>query len=125
MPAKKLVFDYAIDTKGMATIKVSKLGMVFSSETIRLLQEPKQVLIGIDVKNGYLCVKPFEVGVFGKAFEFCTNEAKKKWIRIKSEPILNKIVEIAQIELDQTTTFIGNYDEENGAFLVDLRQHIN
>lgn len=124
MPKKSYSFDFAIDTKGMATIKVSRLGMVFSAETIRKLQEPKNVMIGIDAKNGFLGVKPFDASETGKSFEFCTSDAKKKWIRIKSDKILQKIVEISQIDLAETTTFIGNYDEDMGMFLVNLKQHL-
>ena len=124
MPKKNFNFDFAIDTKGMATVKVSKLGMVFSAETIRKLHEPTNVMIGIDRKTGYLGVKPFDASETGKSFEFCTSDAKKKWIRIKSEKILNAIAEIAQIDLNDTITFIGNYDEEMGMFLVNLKQHL-
>lgn len=116
-------FDFAIDTKNMATVKVNAQGLIFSKEAIKQLGEPKKVMIGIDEGNVILGIRKSDSSICGKAFNFCTTEQAKKWVRVISKPIAKKIAEITQIDSDKTTTFLAQYDSESEMLLVDLKQH--
>lgn len=120
---KEFNFDFAIDTKNMATVKVHAHSLIFSKEAIKQLGEPKKVMIGIDEENTMLGIRKSDSSICGKAFNFCTTEQAKKWVRVISKPITEKIAEIIQIDLDKTTTFLAQYDSESEMLLVDLRQH--
>lgn len=120
---KELNFNFAIDTRNMATVKVWGNYLIFSKEAIKQLGEPAKIMIGIDEKNTVLGIRRADSSIVGKIFNFCTTEQSKKWVRIKSVPITRKIAEITKLDADKTTTFLAQYDSESKMLLVDLRQH--
>ena len=111
----KYTFNFSVDKSGTCKISVSKSGIVFSKEAIEALGKPQKVHIGIDKAKKVLGVCAAQEDKSFKAFDFATTEARTKWLRIQSKPLVNEIETISKNQFGGTgISFPAHIEEDDG-----------
>ena len=121
----KYSFNFSVDKSGTCKISLSKSGIVFSKEAIEALGKPQKVHIGIDKTKKVLGVCVAQGNTSIKAFDFATTEARTKWLRIQSKPLVREIELITKNQFGGTgASFPAHIEEDDGVkyLIVELNK---
>lgn len=116
----KYNFDFNVDTKKMIRVSVMKLGLIFNSETIKVLGYPKKINIGIDATNKVIGIRNSAGKHNVKDYDFAKT-GNEKWIRVNSIKLVKAIENITKKIFDnKTVAFNARYDKAMDMLIVDL-----
>lgn len=67
---KDFNFDFNINTNKMVKVTIMRLGLIFNSETIKVLGSPAKINIGLDTKKKALGIKAADNNPNVRAYNF-------------------------------------------------------
>lgn len=114
-------FDFNIDTSGMIKVSIMRLGIIFNSETIKVLGFPAKINIGFDSRNKVLGIKASDGDPSIKEYDFA-KKGNEKWIRVNSRVLVQTIKSAVKgLDVgDKAKPFPARFDKESKMLIVEL-----